>query len=217
LKKELEIVQWRKIKGGTMIIFRCIACGNDVRTGDESVGKKGKCPVCSSINVVPNHTKNELLFDEAEIQCKSPILQEIYDQVSSLSFPASIIASHITTDSNGWDLVFVNVRVGDNERKQAVTLTISPPLEGVTGESSVYVYTEIGNLTNLATDDLLQALRRVADFWSFNLRVDENHVASLSYSVPLASVKISHVARTIPVIAWVADTLEGAILGTDEN
>ena len=206
-----------KTKGDAMIVFICKACRNEIKASKETKGKRGKCPVCSSSNVVPSDTKYELIFDETEIQCKNPILQKVYDEVSSLSFQESIIASRITTDSNGADLVFFNIRVGDNERKQAVALTISSPLEVVTEESSVYVYTEIGNLKDAAADDLLEAVRKFADFWSFNLRVDENYLASLNYSVPLGAVNIPHVARTILVIAWVADTLEGAILGTDEH
>ena len=200
-----------------MIIFRCVTCGNDIEVSLKSIGKKGKCPVCSSTNVVPGHSKHKLIFDEPEIKCKNSVLQKVCDYVSSLTFPESIISSRITTDANGVDLVFFNIRVGDNERKQAVALTISSPLEVVTEESSVYVYTEIGNLKDAAADDLLEAVRKFADFWSFNLRVDENYLASLNYSVPLGAVNIPHVARTILVIAWVADTLEGAILGTDEH
>jgi DNA-directed RNA polymerase subunit RPC12/RpoP len=200
-----------------MIIFRCVTCGNDIEVSLKSIGKKGKCPICSSINVVPGHSKNKLIFDETEIKCKNPVLQKVCDHVSSLIFPESIITSRITTDANGVDLVLFNIRVGDNERKQAVTLTLSPPLEGVTEERLVYVSTEIGNLKDATTDDLLQALKKVADFWSLNLHVDENHVASLNYSVPLGSVNIPRVARAILVIGWVADTLEAAVLGTDEH
>jgi hypothetical protein len=200
-----------------MIIFKCVTCGNDIEVSLKSIGKKGKCPICSSINVVPGHSKNKLILDETDIKCKSPTLQKIYDHVSSLSFPQSIITSRITTDSNGVDLIFFNVRVGDNERKQGVTLTITPPIEGETEESSVYVYTEIGNLKDATADELLETLKTVADFWTFNLRVDENNVASLNYSVPLGSVNIPRVARAILVIGWVADTLEGAILGVDKN
>ena len=200
-----------------MIIFRCVTCGNDIEVSLKSIGKKGKCPICSSINVVPGHSKNKLIFDEAETKCKNPTIQKIYDHVSSLSFPESIITSRITTDPNGVDLVFFNIRVGDKERKQAVTLTLSPLLEGVTEERLVYVNTEIGNLKEATVDDLLETLKKVADFWSFNLHVDENYVASLSYSVPLGSVNIPWVAKAILVIGWVADTLEAAILGVDEH
>ena len=200
-----------------MIIFKCTTCGSEIEVSHKSIGKKGKCPICSSINIVPGHAKNKLIFEETETKCKSPTIQKIYDYVSSLSFPQSIITSRITTDSNGVDLVFFNVRVGDNERKQVVSLTISPPVEGVTEESSVYVSTEIGNLKDATADDLLETLSKVADFWSVNLRVDENNVASLNYSVPFGSVNIPRVARAILAIAWVGDTLEGAILGIDEH
>ena len=200
-----------------MIIFRCVTCGNDIEVSLKSIGKKGKCPICSSINVVPGHAKNKLIFDETEIKCKNPVLQKVCDYVSSLIFPESIITSRVTTDVNGVDLVFFNIRVGDNERKQAVTLTISPPLEGESDERLVYVSTEIGSLKGATADDLPETLKKVADFWSFNLHVDENYVASLSYSVPLGSVNIPWVARAILVIGWVADTLEAAILGVDEH
>jgi hypothetical protein len=201
-----------------MIIFNCKACGNELKASKETKGKRGKCPICSSINVVPSDAKHELIFDEIEIQCKNPILQKVYDEVSSLGFRESIIASRITTDANGVDLVLFNVRTGDhNERKQAVALTISPPIEGVSEESSVRVYTEIGNIKDATASELLEALRKVTDFWSFDLQVDENYLASLNYSVPVESTNISHVAKTIFVIAWVADTLEGAMLGVDEH
>ena len=200
-----------------MIIFKCASCGAEIEVSLKSIGKKGKCPVCSAVNVVPGHAKNKLVIVEPETKCKSPVIQKIYDHVSSLSFPESIITSRITTDPNGTDLVFFNVRVGDNERKQAVVLTLSPPVEGVAEESSVYVRTEIGNLKGASIDDLLDTLKTVADFWSFNLHVDENEIASLNYSVPLSSVNVPRVARAILVIGWVADTLEGAILGVDKN
>jgi hypothetical protein len=217
LEKTIEsCIMEKKSGGNTMIIFRCTACGNEVEASRESAGKKGKCPTCSSTNVVPNPTGNKLIFDESEIQCTNLILQKVYDEVSALSLPGGIIASGVRTDANGVDLVFFNVRVGDNERKQAVVVTISPPLEGVAEESSVYVYTEIGNLEG-ASDDLLQALQKITDFWSFNLQMDENYLASLNYSVPLGSVNTSYLAKTILAIAWVADTLEGAILGIDEH
>jgi DNA-directed RNA polymerase subunit RPC12/RpoP len=88
-----------------MIIFKCITCGTEVEVSLKSIGKKGKCPICSSINVVPGHAKNKLIFDETETKCKNPTIQKIYDHVSSLSFPQSIITS-LTTDPNGVDLVF---------------------------------------------------------------------------------------------------------------
>ncbi|HME41709.1 MAG TPA: hypothetical protein VKF36_01370 [Syntrophorhabdales bacterium] len=200
-----------------MIIFKCVTCGNDIEVSLKSIGKKGKCPICSSINVVPGHSKNKLIFDETEIKCKNPVLQKICDYVSSLIFPESIITSRITTDANGVDLVFFNIRVGDKERKQAVTLTLSPLLEGATEEKLVYVNTEIGNLKDATADDLLETLKKIADFWSFKLHVDENYVASLSYSVPLGSANIPWVAKAILVIGWVADTMEAAILGIDEH
>ncbi len=200
-----------------MIIFRCATCGSDIEASIRSVGKTGRCPICSSINIVPGHTKNRLIFDETDIKCKNPILQKVYDQVSSLKFPESVITSRITTDPDGVDLVFFNVRVGDNERKQAVALTISPPPKGLAEESSVYVSTEIGNLKDALSGDLLQALTKVAQFWTFDLHVDEDYVARLSYSAPLGSVNVSRVARAILVMAWVADMLEGAVLGIDEH
>ena len=200
-----------------MIIFKCNTCGTEMEVSLKSIGKKGKCPVCSSINVVPGHAKNKLIFDETEIKCKNPVLQKVCDYISSLTFPGSVITTRVTTDANGVDLVLFNIRVGDKERKQAVALTLSPQVEGVTEESSLYVSTEIGNLKEATADDLLETLKKVADFWSFKLHVDENYVASLSYSVPLGTVNVPWVAKAILVIGWVADTLEAAILGVDEH
>jgi len=37
-----------------MIRFRCKSCGQKIKVSDEYIGKKGRCPKCREVNIVPN-------------------------------------------------------------------------------------------------------------------------------------------------------------------
>lgn len=53
-----------------MIRFKCIYCGQKVRTDDKNGGKKAKCPKCKSIIVIPAGGTVDTAVKSATRSCK---------------------------------------------------------------------------------------------------------------------------------------------------
>jgi hypothetical protein len=195
-----------------MINFKCKTCGNEMEAEESRKGMKGKCPVCSTVIIVPAHCQRSLIFDEDRTGHNETLVQNLVRKVHEKHGDKIIkynvlkedaIAFQLRTDSHG-------------ERSQWVSVSIEPRIQNLFEHKSVVVSSRVGDLGFVEDKNgLIELIKTVDSFHFLNLHINKSDEAEVVFRGPFTTTNVSVVADMIALVAHCADNLE-CLTGTDK-
>ena len=196
-----------------MIHFRCKTCGNEMEAEDSRKGMKGRCPVCSTIILVPAHSEKSLIFDEDRTSHDETIVQKLIRNVHE-KYGDEIIKYSVVKDNE--EVVFQLRTDGHGGRSQSVSVTTEPPIQNLFEYKSVVVSSKIGDLSFIEDKNgLIELIKTVDSFHFLNLHINKNDEAEVVFRGPFTTTNVSVVADMIVLVANCADNIE-SLSGTDK-
>ena len=196
-----------------MINFRCKTCGNEMEAEDSRKGMKGKCPLCSTIIIVPAHSGKSLIFDEDRTGYGETIVQKLVHKVHE-KHGDKIIKSSVVKDKE--EAILFQLRTdGHGGRSQSVSISTELPIQNLFEHKSVVVSSKIGDLSFIEDKNgLIELIKTVDSFHFLNLHINKNDEAEVVFRGPVTTTNMSVVADMIVLVANCADNIE-SLSGTD--
>jgi DNA-directed RNA polymerase subunit RPC12/RpoP len=197
-----------------MINFKCKTCGNEMEAEDNRKGVKGKCPVCSTIIIVPAHSEKNLIFDEDRTRFSETIVQKLIHKVHE-KYGDKIIKCSVVKDRE--EAVVFQLRTdGHGGRSQSVSISTEPPLQNLFEHKSVVVSSKIGDLSFIEDkNSLIELIKTVDSFHFLNLHINKNDEAEVVFRGLFTTTNVSVVVDMIALVAHCADNIE-SLSGTDK-
>jgi len=186
-----------------VIEFSCNACAKEYQVNDDKAGKRGKCPNCGSIMVVPEHSTTEMIFDESQMSVRNPQLQEIFDTIQSLC--SESILKQFVIDG---DVVALQIQTGEfGSRSQLVAMTVSGD-----DEAHLIIQSNVGVVSELSS--LETALRCANARAVMNVSIDDDNQLMVRMLTEIDRSPTEQMLNVI-MVAVFADGLEEVIFGWD--
>jgi len=189
-----------------MIEFRCKACGREYKVSQDKAGHKGKCPNCHSVIIVPLQSDNQLIFDQKELTCREPRLQELYETL--VLKMGNKIRNHAINE--GRHLTFEIETDDYGTRSQCVS--VGTFFEDENPEKLFFIYSKVGAIDN--SDSAVLALRVAEAFPFANFALNDDHVLSVRMVADIDK-SIETLWPHILGIALAADKLEDLLFSWD--
>jgi hypothetical protein len=181
---------------------------------DSRKGMEGKCPVCSTIIIVPAHSEKSLIFDEDRTRYGETIVQKLIYKVHE-KHGDKIIRYSVVKDKE--EAIVFQLRTDDQgERSQSVSISTEPPVQNLFEHKSVVVSSKIGDLSFIEDKNgLIELIKTVDSFHFLNLHINKNDEAEVVFRGPFTTTNVSVVADMIALVAHCADNIE-SLAGTDK-
>lgn len=191
-----------------MIEFSCRQCGNELKVDDSKVGRRGKCPRCASIIVVPDTSTNQLIFVDNDKFFSDKKLNQLYTDF--LQLREDLICAHRVLNEESRDKARFEIIIG-NGRTQLVWLDNYKVEDG---ESLVVIYSVVGEITLM--ESAIHALRSVDICAPYCIGLSKENYLFLSSMAKITTLDIELLDRTILMVAVKADELEETLFGIDK-
>jgi hypothetical protein len=181
---------------------------------DGRKGMEGKCPVCSTIIIVPAHSEKSLIFDDDRTKHGETIVQKLVHKVHE-KYGDKIIKYSVVKDKE--EAVVFQLRTdGHGGRSQSVSISTEPPIQNLFEHKSVVVSSKIGDLGFIVDkNSLIELIKTVDSFHFLNLHINKNNEAEVVFRGPFTTTNVSVVADMIALVAHCADNIE-SLSGTDK-
>ena len=194
-----------------MITFNCQGCGVELVVPDEKQGKKGKCPKCKTIIIVPEPFDKTSLHDKTtKVSIKDKRLKDLLDYLFNES-------SFVTVDKSIADEEHVNFRIvlseGTTVRSQAVGVTLFHSEGTSEREDYIVIMSQIGKIVE--TSQALTLLRACQTMLGYGAMLTEDMVAWVKCDLALSNCSKEEFAKMIFQVALSADTLENVFFDWD--
>lgn len=192
-----------------MIEFSCQQCNNELKVDDSNAGRRGKCPRCSSVIIVPvvSTPSNQLIFVENDNFFSDNKLNRLYKEFLLLREDL-IYAHQISSDESG-DKARFEIATSSG-RSQLVWLMNFRTSDD---ESWVVIFSVVGEIT--LVESAVHALRAVDAYAPYGIRLDESNRLILSSIAKISNLDTELLDRTILMVAAKADELEETLFGVD--
>jgi hypothetical protein len=186
----------------------CI-CGNEMNVDDSMRGKRGKCPKCKSLILVPEFTEDEMIFDDEDIYGTYAETKLLYDQLN-LKYKKRIDYIRINSfeDNNDCmtDSITLTLKTGKyNERTQTVMMCTMQ--EGENPARDMLIWSSVGDIYILDDIDYPDILRLIRDP-KINIYINDDDVLQVHAIGSLSNDEIERTSDLIVNVAVIADLLE---------
>jgi hypothetical protein len=195
----------------------CNVCNNEMKVDDGLRGKKGKCPKCKSIFMVPDYTEDELIFDDNSLFGKFPLTRLFYETMMK-KYSKRIESVRISTveDESGLEhdcLIFI-IKTGDkNKRSQNISLNTLYVDDNPTGE--MCISSKICD-SGIIDDEVYPTLLRVVTDPRISLSIDTDSILQIQSVAPFTEKSVESLSEAVISLAEVADNLEDKLSCSDD-
>lgn len=195
----------------------CESCTNVMNVDESMRGKRGKCPKCKSLILVPEYDEDSLIFDDENLCGYYEQTRNIVDFLNT-AFAKKILRLSVNTekreDNTYYDGIILTIKTGEYLSRTQTGIIISE----LNSENvhTLYVSTSVGDVSHFSEDDYVTILKNV-DSPRISVNLDSDDTLKLRSYLRSTINTLEDDCNLIISVLEFADVIEEKLCFSDDE